>query len=135
MEYKRAKYKGEVETIWVNNLSLKEFLLPRTRGRCGYCGCKLKYNRFGVVGDIDHMVPQSRGGIDNHINLIMACKSCNRSKGNKTVDEFRKYTNTKKFYFERMKPIRYGLDPRGVGNVTGLCELSGEVINDEIDYY
>ncbi len=43
---------------------------------CVRCGRKL---RKGDV-DIDHIIPQSRGGRDNLDNLQCMCKHCNRSK-------------------------------------------------------
>ena len=45
---------------------------------CIRCGKKL---RKGDV-DIDHIIPQSRGGKDNINNLQCMCKRCNRSKRN-----------------------------------------------------
>lgn len=45
---------------------------------CIRCGKKL---RKGDV-DIDHIIPQSRGGRDNINNLQCMCKRCNRSKRN-----------------------------------------------------
>lgn len=43
---------------------------------CVRCGKKL---RKGDV-DIDHIIPQNRGGSDNINNLQCMCKHCNRSK-------------------------------------------------------
>lgn len=45
---------------------------------CVRCGKKL---RRGDV-DIDHIIPQSRGGNNNVNNLQCMCKHCNRSKRN-----------------------------------------------------
>lgn len=47
---------------------------------CAYCG---KY-----ATEIDHLVPKSKGGNDAQLNLVNACKKCNLSKGNKSIDEF-----------------------------------------------
>ena len=43
---------------------------------CAHCGRKL---RKGDV-DIDHILPRSKGGIDNPRNLQCLCVHCNRSK-------------------------------------------------------
>lgn len=48
---------------------------------CVRCGKKLRKGD----ADIDHIIPQSRGGSDGINNLQCMCKHCNRSKGN-TID-------------------------------------------------
>lgn len=50
--------------------------------RCTYCG--------GTEGpfDFDHIFPVSRGGTNDPSNLTLACASCNRSKGAKTLREW-----------------------------------------------
>lgn len=50
---------------------------------CGYCG-----QRGGKL-ECDHVIPVSRGGANDHDNLITACFRCNRSKGAKTPEEWR----------------------------------------------
>jgi 5-methylcytosine-specific restriction endonuclease McrA len=52
-------------------------------GKCFYCGIKLnkKYH-------IDHVVPLSRGGSNFIDNIVLACPSCNCSKGNKMLHEW-----------------------------------------------
>lgn len=49
---------------------------------CVRCGRKL---RRGDV-DIDHIIPQSRGGADGEWNLQCMCRHCNRSKQDDTRD-------------------------------------------------
>ena len=57
----------------------------RTYGRCAYCGLHLEDEAV----TIDHMEPRARGGCSEHRNLVIACKSCNASKKDRTLDEFR----------------------------------------------
>ena len=47
--------------------------------RCGYCGV----TETATVGEleIDHFLPRSHGGKDILDNLVYACPTCNRFKG------------------------------------------------------
>jgi len=38
--------------------------------------------------EIDHIVPESKGGETKPDNLHLACRYCNRAKGAKTIDEW-----------------------------------------------
>ena len=50
---------------------------------CGYCG-----DKQGPF-DVDHVIPLALGGaIDDLDNLLLACATCNRSKGAKMVAEW-----------------------------------------------
>ncbi len=55
----------------------------RLQDLCSYCGTSLK-----GAGEIDHMLPISKGGSNSPSNLTLACRSCNRDKYNKTPAEF-----------------------------------------------
>lgn len=50
--------------------------------KCGYCG------KVGEPLVRDHVVPRSRGGSDNAVNIVMACAACNSSKSDKTPTEW-----------------------------------------------
>lgn len=47
---------------------------------CAYCG-----DRDGPL-EVDHIIPRSAGGTNDPVNLTIACKSCNSSKGAKPLD-------------------------------------------------
>ncbi len=54
----------------------------------GVCpGCDTHFP-FRVM-DVDHILPRSKGGTDHADNLQLLCSGCNRSKGSKTMAEWR----------------------------------------------
>ena len=54
----------------------------------GVCvGCETHFP-FRVM-DVDHILPRSRGGTDHPDNLQLLCSGCNRSKGGKTMAEWK----------------------------------------------
>ncbi len=54
----------------------------------GVCvGCSTHFP-FRVM-DVDHILPKSRGGTDHPDNLQLLCSGCNRSKGGRTMAEWR----------------------------------------------
>lgn len=57
-------------------------LMEKNGHKCAYCGAAKKLTR-------DHKIPLSRGGRDDIENIAPACKSCNSSKGARTVEEWR----------------------------------------------
>lgn len=48
---------------------------------CVYCGSS-------QLLECDHVVPVSMGGTNHPSNLVTACKTCNRTKGNKMPEEW-----------------------------------------------
>lgn len=65
---------------------------------CFYCG---KTENLSI----DHLIARKRGGIDDQDNAIMACKSCNSSKGSKGVYEW--YQLVKKDEIPRIVEGKY----------------------------
>jgi hypothetical protein len=66
-------------------------LLARQNNRCAYCDCLLT----AKTKNLDHVLPVSRGGSYGIANLVYACQSCNSSKSNKFLIEWR-YARTRK---------------------------------------
>ena len=73
------------------------------RHACFYCGRTLR--KAEEIGDdphhperitFDHLIPKSRGCSSKDLtNLVEACRSCNSSKGRKTLEEYREYLSDK----------------------------------------
>lgn len=53
-------------------------VLAKTHGHCHYCWCPLPGH-----WEVDHVIPQSRGGRNNIENLVPACNTCNCAKGDR----------------------------------------------------
>jgi 5-methylcytosine-specific restriction endonuclease McrA len=58
-------------------------LWARDKGVCQYTGKKLTPNE----GNIDHIIPKSRGGKTNWTNCVISHKDINSQKGDKTPSE------------------------------------------------
>ena len=58
-------------------------VMARDQYTCQYCGAA------PVKADltIDHVLPRSRGGVTEWENVVVACRSCNQKKGNRTPKE------------------------------------------------
>ena len=54
----------------------------RARYLCEYCLCPEKYNPDPFTAD--HIIPESKGGIDDLINRALACWGCNGLKSDCT---------------------------------------------------
>lgn len=65
-------------------------LLHRDNYECQYCGSRKDLT-------IDHILPRSRGGKDEWLNVTTACTKCNVKKGNRTPDEAKMPLKTKPY--------------------------------------
>ena len=57
----------------------KHVLFGLQEGLCNGCRTEFPFRIF----EVDHIIPQSRGGTDHLENLQLLCPSCNRIKGNR----------------------------------------------------
>lgn len=48
---------------------------------CAWCGCELT----AETATVDHVVPLSRGGLNNRNNMVLACQPCNAKRGNSVL--------------------------------------------------
>lgn len=63
--------------------NLKMYVRERDRYTCRYCG-EVRPRRL----EVDHVIPESRGGPFTADNLVAACHDCNQKKGSMTAAEF-----------------------------------------------
>lgn len=52
---------------------------------CAYCGASVEE---GAKLTLDHIKPHSKGGTNEHTNLVTCCHKCNSSRGNRSVAGF-----------------------------------------------
>jgi 5-methylcytosine-specific restriction endonuclease McrA len=75
-------------------IMLKDFVKQKTQVRfskynvflrdqytCLYCDKPVQHNS----ATLDHVIPLSKGGKTNFLNIVTSCESCNSLKGNKTT--------------------------------------------------
>ena len=55
--------------------------------RCAYCGQDLRGESPHNI-TLDHLVPVSQGGSNGEDNLVTACRSCNCSRGARSISDF-----------------------------------------------
>lgn len=69
---------------------------------CQYCNCEVGMNE----GTLDHIVPKSRGGKSDWLNIVTACETCNNDKGS-TIASPKKYPHVPNIYELENKRKRY----------------------------
>lgn len=68
----------------VINKKSRDKIFSRDSYRCQYCGGVFKNEEL----HIDHIMPLSKGGKNNEMNLTTSCIRCNLYKGNLSYSEF-----------------------------------------------
>lgn len=76
--------------------------------KCAYCGSEENLT-------IDHIVPQSKGGLDTTNNVVCCCKSCNHDKGHTPWEEW--YFSQDFFTVERKNAIVSWMNENKVKNL------------------
>lgn len=58
---------------------------------------------------IDHLTPYNKGGTNDIENLVLCCRSCNSTKGNKTEKQFKEWKRIKssKEYHDFLRTKQY----------------------------
>ena len=65
------------------SLAVRRRVAAFSQYRCGYCQTSQRI--IGPFLEIDHIVPESKGGTADETNLILACPHCNGQKSDHTV--------------------------------------------------
>lgn len=68
---------------------LRDQVYAKYNGRCAYCGTEFIHVK---VMHVDHIIPSAKGGPDHLDNYNPACASCNHTKSNLSIEEFRTAT-------------------------------------------
>ena len=63
------------------------FLFARDDYRCQYCGRPSSELKPRESLTRDHLIPMSRGGLNEWTNVVTACSACNTRKANRLPDE------------------------------------------------
>lgn len=66
-------------------------VLARDNWTC--CSCGRSSREDGIILEVDHIIPRSKGGTDDIENLQTLCKKCNIGKSNKDYTDLRKSTS------------------------------------------
>jgi 5-methylcytosine-specific restriction endonuclease McrA len=64
-----------------------EHLFLRDGHRCAYCGRHRRELRARERLTRDHLLPRSKGGVDEWLNVVTACSSCNHRKDDRLLKE------------------------------------------------
>jgi hypothetical protein len=65
------------------SLFLRSQVLKKNNFKCQHCGKGVEDN---IKLEIDHIVPKSKGGLDNLENYQVLCNECNKGKSNKFTE-------------------------------------------------
>jgi len=65
-------------------LTKRECVAIRDKFTCQYCQ---KVIKLPADYEMDHIMPKTRGGKTNYLNLVTSCRTCNQKKIDKTPDE------------------------------------------------
>lgn len=93
---------------------------------CVHCGKKYRKNSI----DIDHIIPKSKGGLNNPENLQCLCIHCNRSKGNKT-EQTRQDLKARQRTYNEYKRSEV-LKPKLQAEREKVSKLKRQLNNDDI---
>lgn len=87
---------AEAKRLW------RQQIREKWEHKCAYCESEENLT-------IDHIVPQSKGGMDFTKNVVCCCNSCNQSKGHIPWEEW--YFSQEFFNIDRYNKIKDWVKP------------------------
>ncbi len=88
MEAERIKAAEELQKMGIIKTSgnIERYMLyEEQEHKCPYCGENIGFaDAFSASTEIDHIIPQAKGGPNVYSNKVLVHKNCNLSKGNNT---------------------------------------------------
>jgi hypothetical protein len=108
-----ATNSGEAKRIW------KRDIKDQWGNKCAYCNSDENLT-------LDHIVPQSKGGLDTTKNVVCCCKSCNHSKGHTPWEEW--YYNQDFFSYENYNKIKTWMKPEPPTNLYSYRQRKNNVL-------
>jgi CRISPR/Cas system Type II protein with McrA/HNH and RuvC-like nuclease domain len=93
---------GEAKRIW------RKHIKEQWDQKCAYCNSTENLT-------IDHIVPQSKGGLDTTKNVVCCCHSCNQSKSHTPWEEW--YSSQEFFSAQNYEKIKTWMKPEPSTNL------------------
>ena len=86
---RRARKRQENSNNWTANDSMKKTLNQEQKGVCGLCGEQMDKDFLNNnLCQVDHLIPVAQGGSNDLSNLVLAHRTCNAEKSNKTFLQY-----------------------------------------------
>lgn len=67
---------------------MRVMLAEAQNWRCCYCGIRLGFMKGEMFPTIEHVVPRSKGGGNDWLNLVVACGPCNHERSSMEIEKF-----------------------------------------------
>lgn len=103
---------SEAKRIW------RRQIREKWNNQCAYCGSEEKLT-------IDHIIPQSKGGMDFTKNVVCCCESCNRDKGHSNWEDW--YSSQEFFDIEKQQKIKEWMKPDPPQNLFKYRSRSNQI--------
>lgn len=119
--------------------SLRQRVAETARFRCGYC--LTSQHIIGPLLEIDHIIPQAKGGTNDEENLFLACPLCNSHKSDRTeaidpqTGEIVPFFNPRRdvwaehFEWAEANTMIHGITPKGRATISALNMNHPDIVN------